>query len=82
MLEKTVVSQIHCHLTLNNQYKQLQSGFCPVHSTESALIKITNDLLLAVDSDLLTILIPLDLSAAFDTISHTILLNRFISIGI
>uniref|UniRef100_A0A8P4GUB4 Reverse transcriptase domain-containing protein n=1 Tax=Dicentrarchus labrax TaxID=13489 RepID=A0A8P4GUB4_DICLA len=82
ILGKTVASQIHSHLTHNNLYEQFQSGFRPLHSTESALIKITNDLLLAADSGLLTILILLDLSAAFDTISHTILLNRLISIGI
>ena len=63
-------------------YEQFQSGFRLLHSTESALIKITNDLLLAAYSGLLTILILLDLSAAFDTISHNILLNRLISIGI
>ncbi len=41
-----------------------------------------SDLLMAADSGLLTILILLDLTAAFDTISHSILLERLISIGI
>uniref|UniRef100_A0A8C4S9R2 Reverse transcriptase domain-containing protein n=1 Tax=Erpetoichthys calabaricus TaxID=27687 RepID=A0A8C4S9R2_ERPCA len=43
---------------------------------------MTNDLLMAADSGLITILILLDLSAAFDTICHTTLLNRLSSIGI
>lgn len=82
ILEKTVSLQIRAHLSSNNLYEQFQSGFRPRHSTETALIKITNDLLMAADSGLLSILILLDLSAAFDTISHSILLDRLASIGL
>uniref|UniRef100_A0A3Q3FPG6 Reverse transcriptase domain-containing protein n=2 Tax=Labrus bergylta TaxID=56723 RepID=A0A3Q3FPG6_9LABR len=82
ILEKTVASQVHTHLSDNNLYEQFQSGFRPLHSTETALVKITNDLLMAADSGLLTILILLDLSAAFNTISHHTLLDRLASIGI
>lgn len=82
ILEKAVASQIHAHLSNNNLYERFQSGFRPRHSTETALLKITNDLLMAADSGLLSILILLDLSAAFDTISHSTLLNRLASIGI
>lgn len=49
---------------------------------ETALVKITNDLWMAADSGLLTILILLDLSAAFDTISYKIIPERLASIGI
>ena len=49
---------------------------------KTALVKITNDLLMAADAGLLTILILLDLSAAFDSISHTILIDRLASLVI
>lgn len=81
-LERIVSAQLQSHLDSNKLHEPFQSGFRSLHSTETALVRITNDLLRSADSGLLTILILLDLSAAFDTISHPLLLERLSSIGI
>ena len=55
----------------------MQSAYRQFYSTESALLKVTNDLLLAIDKGLEAILILLDFSSAFDTIDHTTMIHRF-----
>ncbi len=82
ILERTVTTQLQDHLQNNNLFEPFQSGFRSKHCTETALVKITNDLLRAADSGLLSILILLDLSAAFYTISHPVLLERLAGTGV
>ena len=53
-----------------------QSGYRPCHSTETALLKITKDILRALDDGDVAVLTLLDLSSAFDIIDHYILVQR------
>ena len=53
-----------------------QSAYKQFHSTETALLKVHNDINLNIDNGKVTALALLDISAAFDTIDHDILITR------
>ena len=76
ILEKVVRSQLKDHLNENQLHELFQSAYKENHSTETAMLKILNDLLNSADKGEITILSLLDLSAAFDTIDHDIMLTR------
>ena len=75
-LEKLVLSQVSSYLNSHNLYNTCQSAYRPGHSTETALLKVVNDLFLSLNKGNISVLALLDFSSAFDTIDHTILVNR------
>ena len=83
LLERIVNKQLGCYLERNNLLPSLQSAYRENHSTETAVLKVINDILLSLDSGKLALLVLLDLSAAFDSVDHDTLLRRLhISYGI
>lgn len=76
VLEKVVANQLNAFLANTNTLDKFQSGFRTKHSTETALLRVSNDILMAADSGECAVLIMLDLSAAFDTVDHSIMLDR------
>ena len=76
LTESAVAKQLQHHINMNNLFPSLQSSYRKFHSTESALLKVKNDILLNMNRQHVTLLVLLDLSAAFDTIDHGILLER------
>ena len=78
VIERVAVNQLQIYLTNNNLHAPMQSAYRPFHSTETALLKVQNDILTALDKRKEAVLVLLDFSAAFDTIDHAQLINRFI----
>ncbi len=81
-LERVVFNQVSLCLSQNNKLDAKQSGFRSGHSTETALLSITETLRIAKADSISSVLILLDLSAAFDTVNHQILLSTLSSLDI
>ncbi len=81
-LEWVVFNQLSMFLAQNNLLDNNQSGFKSGHSTETALLSVTEALRLARVASKSSVLILLDLSAAFDTVNHQILLSTLMKMVI
>ena len=73
---KVVTTRLNAYFQNNNLFEPFQSAYKQFHSCETALIRVQNDILRSIDNNCRVVLLLLDLSAAFDTVDHGILLNR------
>ena len=82
IVERIVVSRLTGHLDTNNLYDTHQCAYRRFHSCETALVSLTDFVYSAADNGEVTVVVLLDLSAAFDTVDHTLLLDRLKDIGV
>ena len=76
ILEKVVLKRLMSHVSHNHLSETLQSAYKANHSTEIALLKVLTDMLNFIDQKKVCLISLLDLSAAFDTIDHSVLITR------
>ncbi len=76
VVEKGVASRLYSHITMNDLHDWSQWAYRKFHSTETALLKVSNDILSALDKGSAVILVMLDLSSAFNTIDHGTMVQR------
>ena len=76
LLERLVARQLLNYLNMARLLPERQSAYRAYHSIETAVTKVLADILLALDKGDIAMLTLLDLSAAFDTVDHAILLRR------
>ena len=76
LVETVVAKQPQHYLNCNNLLPVFQSAYRQNHSTETALLRVMDDILLNMNDQRVTLLILLDLSAAFDTVDHDTMLRR------
>ena len=82
IIENVILEQLLEHMQLVGALPDEQSAYRKLYSTETAMCSVVNDLLITLDDGKRAILIMLDLSAAFDTVVHDLLLRDCMNIGI
>jgi hypothetical protein len=75
LVERVIHRQLSNYVEMHKLLPPTQSGFRRLHSTETAVLKVYNDIALALDAGFVTALLLLDFSAAFDCVDHAILLQ-------
>ena len=80
--ERLAQRQFVDYITTNKKLSENQSGNRKCHSTETALLHVTDDFLMAIDKSEVSVVVLLDMSKAFDSIRHDLLLQKLQSIGV
>ena len=82
VLERHVKHQLYHHLSENGLIYPLQSGFRPGHSTTTSLLFCTDTWSKALDSGKFVATLFIDVSKAFDTVNHSLLLSKLTNLGL
>ena len=80
LIEKVIARRLFSHLHYKVVIEKFESAYKTKHSTETALLRVYNDVMLCIDQGKRCIIVLLDLSAAFDTVDHAVLFN--LSLGL
>ena len=75
VIEKVIAKRLIDHMRENQLLDKMQSAYKEAHSTETALVRVQNDILASIDKGKGVFVVLLDLSAAFDTVDHVLLIN-------
>ena len=80
--ERSALSQFRDFLDSNGIIHHSQSGNRKLHSTETALLHYTDELLKNMDAKKISVIVSLDMSKAFDSIRHDLLINKLHKLGV
>ena len=81
-VERVIQQQLYNYLSQNHLLAPTQHGFRPRHSTETALLSVTDGILAATDRGEISLLCLIDLSKCFDVIDHELLLDKLTLLGV
>ena len=82
IFEKFISTQLTEYLENNNLLNESQNAYRNNSSTEQALVNVTEKICKSIDKSKISLLVPLGLSKAFDSVNHDLLLNKLIQLNI